>query len=126
MPKYLGRATIRVDGQVYETSAGASLDPGGVKRNTQVYGQEVGYSEETAPSVLTCETKLDANTSIDTIRNIAAATVMFECDTGQSYVIKDAFLTQPPAFKDGAGGNVSLNFSGPPAEEMDVGTGAAS
>jgi len=45
-------------------------------------------------------------------------TVIFECDTGQRYVINDAFLTDTPTMKDGEGGNITLKFSGPAAEEV--------
>jgi hypothetical protein len=117
MPKFLGRATIRAAGAVIETAKGASLDIGGVKRNTVVVGRLVGHAEETAPSMVECETALGPGMSLDALRNLAGVTVVFECDTGQRYVINDAFLVDPPKMKDGEGGNVALNFSGPPAEE---------
>jgi len=93
MPQFLGRATIRANGQVIETAKGASLDVGGTKRNPVTVGRVVGWAEESVPA-------------------------MVECDTGQRYVINDAFLTDTPTMKDGEGGNITLKFSGPSAEEV--------
>jgi hypothetical protein len=118
MPQFLGRAIIRANGQVIDTAKGASLDLGGTKRNPVISGRILGWAEETVPAMLECETSLRAGMSIETFRNMAGVTVIFECDTGQRYVINDAFLTDAPTMKDGEGGNVMLKFAGPGAEEV--------
>ncbi len=118
MPKFLGRAIIRANGLVIETAKGASLDLGGTKRNPIVAGRLVGYAEETGPAMVECETSLAPGMSLDSFRSMTDATVVFECDTGQRYVMADAFLTDPPTMKDGDGGNVTLKFAGPGAEEV--------
>jgi len=115
--QFLGRATIRWNGNVIETNSGATLDIGGVTRDPIVTGMRVGFGEQTAPASLTCETSLMQGMSLDELRNITDATVMFECDTGQTYIIRNAFVTAPQTIKDGGGGNVTVNFAGPPAEE---------
>lgn len=118
MPQFLGRATIRANGQVIETAKGASLDIGGTKRNPVTVGRVVGWAEETVPAMVECETSLRQGMSLETLRRLAGVTVIFECDTGQRYVINDAFLTDSPTMKDGEGGNVTLKFAGPGAEEV--------
>jgi hypothetical protein len=118
MPQFLGRATIRANGTVIETAKGASLDLGGVKRNPVVTGRLVGYAEETVPAMVECETSLRSGQSLETLRNLTGATIIFECDTGQRYAIADAFLTDAPTLRDGEGGQVSLKFAGPGAEEI--------
>ncbi|SMF85924.1 Phage tail tube protein [Tistlia consotensis] len=118
MTQFLGRATIRVNGQVIETNKGASLDLGGTKRNPIVTGLKVGYAEETVPAMIECETSLAAGMSLEDWRNLVDATAIFECDTGQSYVIRDAFVTEAITLKDGDGGNVALKIAGPGAEEV--------
>jgi hypothetical protein len=118
MPQFLGRATIRANGQVIETAKGASLDLGGVKRNPIVSGRLVGYAEETVPAMVECETSLRPGMSLTALRNLTGATIIFECDTGQRFVIADAFLTDPPTLRDGEGGQVALKFAGPGAEEV--------
>ncbi|HEY4254585.1 MAG TPA: phage tail tube protein [Roseomonas sp.] len=118
MPQFLGRATIRVNGTVIETAKGATLDVGGVKRSPVISGRLVGYAEETVAATVACETSLRAGMAIDALRNLTGATITFECDTGQRYVIADAFVTDTPTMKDGEGGNVTLKFAGPGAEEV--------
>jgi hypothetical protein len=118
MPQFLGRATIRANGQVIETAKGASLDVGGVKRNPIVSGRLVGYAEETVAAMVECETSLRPGMSLATFRNLTGATIIFECDTGQRFVIADAFITDPPTLRDGEGGQVTLKFAGPGAEEV--------
>jgi hypothetical protein len=118
MPQFLGRATIRANGQVIETAKGASLDIGGVKRNPIVSGRLVGWAEETVPAMIECETTLRRGMSLETLRNLAGATIIFEADTGQRWVISDAFITDTPTMKDGEGGQVVLKFAGPGAEEI--------
>ena len=118
MPQFLGRATIRANGQVIETAKGATLDIGGTKANPVTVGRVVGWAEETVPAMVECETTLRAGMSLETFRRMAGVTVIFECDTGQRYVINDAFVTDTPTMKDGEGGNVTLKFAGPQAEEV--------
>jgi len=117
--KFLGRATIRLNGQVYETAAGATLDIGGIKRNPIVVGRKIGYAEETVPATISCETALMEGQSLTELQNLADATVIFECDTGQSFVIRNAFRTDTSTMKDGAGGNLTIAIAGDAAEAMD-------
>lgn len=118
MPQFLGRATIRANGQVIETAKGAALDLGGTKRNPVTAGKIVGYAEETVPATLECETVLARGQSLEWLRNLTDATVIYEADTGQRYVIRDAFTTDAISLKDGEGGNVALKMAGPGAEEV--------
>lgn len=118
MPQFLGRATIRANGTVIETAKGASLDLGGTKRNPVTAGRVVGFAEETVPATLECETVLAKGQSLEWLRTLTGATVIFECDTGQRYVIRDAFTTDAIKLKDGEGGNVAVNMAGPGAEEV--------
>lgn len=118
MPQFLGRATIRVNGSVIETTKGAKLSVGGVKRNKIISGRLVGYAEETVEATVECDTALRAGMSIDALRRVAGATIIFECDTGQRYVIGDAFITEPPLMQDGDSSKVTLKFAGPAAEEV--------
>jgi hypothetical protein len=118
MPQFLGRATLRMNGQVIETAKGASLDLGGVKRNPVVVGRLVGYAEETAPAMIEGETSLARGQSLEDLRNFAGGTAIFECDTGQRYVIAEAFVTDAITLKDGEGGNVAIKIAGLPAEEL--------
>lgn len=115
----LGRAYIKVDGRLLETNKGAKIDLGGVERQPVVGNNTVhGYSEQPKPSTLECEISVGPNTSVADMAKITDATITFEADTGQTWVIRNAWLTEPPVVNDAEGGKVALKFAGPPAEEM--------
>lgn len=118
MAKFLGRATITVDGVVLNSMPGASIDIGGVKRTAVTLDNgKVGFSEEPMPSQVDCNIAVDKNTSLAEIRDWDDVTIGFACDTGQRYVIAGAFSMNPPKATAKDGGSVPLSFSGPPAEE---------
>ena len=91
-----GKAIIRVDGREWRTEDGASLNVGGVKRNPKAGGGKVhGYNEETVPPQLDCtlfHTREDDLTALGGLDNV---TVIFETDTGDSYVLREAFVLEP-------------------------------
>lgn len=119
MPQFFGRATIRVNGEVIQTAKGATLDIGGTKRTAiKLSGGKVGYAEETESAKLEAETALEPGQSVAAIGRFVGAVVIFECDTGQRFVINDAFTTETPTLKDGEGGNVTIRMEGPAAEEV--------
>jgi hypothetical protein len=118
MAQVLGRAIIRWGGRTIESEKGASLDTGGVRRNVVVYGRKVGHAEETAPAMLECVTALEAGAAVAEWNALKEATATFEADTGQVYVIRDAFLTEPLKMTDGEGGKVAFKLAGSPAEEL--------
>jgi hypothetical protein len=117
--KRLGKAFIKVDGKLLESMPGAKIDIGGPVRNPVVGNTQVhGFAESVKESTMECEISVGTDTSLDALRKIEDATITFEADTGQTYVIRNAWLTEPPVVTDGEGGKVPLKFAGPPAEEM--------
>lgn len=107
-----GKATIRVDGQLWRTEDGASLDTGGVKRTAKVGGGNVyGYSEETVPPELECKVYHTKDTDVPAINAITSATVLFESDTGDSYVLREAFVLES-AKLESKDGTIPVKFSG--------------
>lgn len=115
------RAYIKTNGALLATLPGAKLDLGGVERNAVMGDAGVlGYSEVTKPSMLSCEIALSGGTSLAALGKITGATVTYEADTGQTYMIRNAFVTKTMSVQAGDGGKVALEFSGDPAEEMGV------
>ena len=119
MGQLLGKAYIRVDGDTLRTESGAKLDIGGVTRSA-VNGSIglLGFAEKTKEAMLECEVAVARGDSLDKFRKITNATVVFECDTGQSYIIKNACCQDPPVITEGEGGKVPLKFFGDAAEEQ--------
>lgn len=114
----LGKAIIKVNGRVYESYPGATLDIGGPTRNPRVGHQVYGFSEGVKEGSLEFETNLGVGDSLDALRKIDDATVVFECDTGQVYVGNHWWVAEPPVTTDGTDSKVKLKMAGPPAEEM--------
>jgi len=118
MAQLLGRAYIKVDGDTLRSNTGASLDVGGPVRNAVVGNAVHGYAETIKEAVVECEISLAKGDVIDGLRSTTASTITFECDTGQVYVVRDAWLQDPPKMTDGEGGKIPLTFGGQPAELM--------
>ncbi|SNS05561.1 Phage tail tube protein [Humidesulfovibrio mexicanus] len=111
MTQITGKATIRVDGTELRTAPGATLDTGGEKREPKVGAGKVwGFSEDTQAPEVTCKVYHTADTSLKKLGAITSATLSFECDTGAKFVLREAFVTEPPKL-DAKDGTVELKFS---------------
>ena len=119
MGKKLGKATIKIDGQVLESLPGARLDIGGHERTTVIGSNKVqGYYETPVQSQMECEVTVGQELRLASMRGWDNVTISFEVDTGQQYVVQGAWLTNTPEMTASEGGRVPLTFEGPPAEEM--------
>lgn len=112
-------AYIKVDGELLRSLPGAKLDLGGKVRSSVVGASEVhGYSEAIKPAALECEISLVEGASLEKLRNITNATITFEADTGQTWIVRGAFTTETLNITAGEGGKVALKMEGQPAEEQ--------
>lgn len=116
--KKIGKAYIKVDGKLLDSLPGAKIDIGGVTRKTVTGSHNVGFSEENKPSKIECEIMFDASTSLRQIADISDATVTFECDTGQIYVVRNAWVSETLTLNETEGGKVAVVIEGPAAEEV--------
>lgn len=111
-------AYIKVDARLLPTLPSPTVDLGGVERAPVVGNNNVlGYSEVIKPATLECEISLGLGENLSWLQKIMAATIIYETDTGQTYIIRDAFVTETLKVTGGADGKVTLKFSGQPAEE---------
>lgn len=114
----LGQARIKADGETLDTKPGASLELGGPVRTAQRGDYNAGgFSEEETESKLTCTVMIKRGTKVTALRAIDNATVTFQADTGQTYIIRNAYVADVITVTAGGEG-ASLVFQGPPAEEM--------
>ena len=119
MTKYLGRADIAYDGKKVGTLPGASLDLGGMERKPVVLGDgKVGYSESPKASELECEVPISTTTPVEDIDNLAGATVTFRADTGQTWLIRNAFRAETLKFAAKDGGPMKIKINGDRAEKV--------
>ncbi len=119
MSQTLSIAYIKVDGDLMRTLPGAKIKLGGKKREPVVGASSVhGFAETIEPSMVECEISVVPGYSVARLQAITGATVTFEADTGQTWVVRDAFCTETLEVTGGEGGKVALKFAGQPAEEM--------
>lgn len=114
----LGKAFVKSNGSLFESLPGAKIDIGGVTRNPVVGSNSVhGYAEQVKEATVECEISFGPDTRLVEIAAMSDVTINFECDTGQVYVVRNAWLVEPPVLTEGEGGKVPLKFAGPPADE---------
>lgn len=110
MAQVTGKAIIRVDGEEIPTENGAQLNPGGVNRNPEAHGGNVYYREEDVPPELTAQVMHTRDIDIKALSAIESATVIFEADTGQRFILRGAFTTAPVEL-DAGNGRAQLTLS---------------
>jgi hypothetical protein len=108
--KITGKGTLTVDGTRFAIENGATLNPGGVNRVAERHGGETYYREEEVPPSLECNVLHTADTDILALSNLVGATVMFEADTGQKFLLRGAFATEPVPI-DSSSGKSALKLS---------------
>lgn len=109
-----GKIVIRFDGAVVPTENEATLNPGGVKREPETHGGRTYYSEAEEPPMLECTVLQKGDFDAIALSNMSGATVMFEADTGQQYMLRKAFTTEPVSF--GGNGKAPMKVS---CEQLD-------
>lgn len=111
-----GRATIKKDGAALNTKNGAEIALGGIPRawvaNDQGGG---GYQEgETIPASVTCTVLVDEDFRADGFDG-TGLTIEFVADNGLTFVIRDAFLTDPLSISSG---ECQVVYNGSPAIQL--------
>lgn len=113
--KHHGRATLTYNGKRLKSKEGATLNLGGTSRTPEPLDDgTVGYFEATAAPELTCTVPLTADLAVQELRDLVDANLVFESDTGLSWVVRDAFTVDAVS----VGREVQLKFSGQPAEQL--------
>ncbi|PXW78990.1 tail tube protein [Blastomonas natatoria] len=116
--KVVGQATITVDGERWPTDGQSTLDIGGVTRNSVIGDYDAGsFNETPRPSQLNCSLLVKQGRSLAQIRAIDNATVSFKTDTGQTYVIRNAYVSEAATLTSNDG-KAAVVMMGPPAEEL--------
>lgn len=118
MAQITGKAIIRVNGTELRSLDEATLNPGGATRPAVKGGGKVyGYKEETVEPKLEFEVAHTKDTSLIDLGKITGATVIFETDTGDSYVLREAWTAEVPSLKT-SGGTVPMVMSAVSCERM--------
>lgn len=115
MAQVTGIVKIYVNGKLLQSKTGAKLKTGGKKREAVVGHKVYGYSESVEAAELDCTLAHTAATDVPEINGLTGATLRFSTDTGATYLIKNAFTTEPCELA--SGGDLTLKMQGDPAVE---------
>jgi hypothetical protein len=116
MTQYIGRVTVRLNGETWESKPGAQIDLGGIERQSQVTDQDMGFTETPKPSRIEAEFAVKRGLTLDPLQSLTDATAVFEADTGQRWIIKDAYRSDTLVVTGNGGAKVVI--MGKPAQEV--------
>lgn len=109
-----GRAFIKVNGELLRSKNGAKIWLGNPTREGQAgdLGPEGFVEKPTIPAV-ECTIFHKANTPVEQLENFTEGTVIFETDSGPSYVLVEAWqVNQIELTSQDSGGEIPLRFEG--------------
>lgn len=118
MTQTLGIIDIVWKGRNVPVEKGAKLKLGGIKNNPVVYGRKVGRAGEYEASTIEAVTAYERGQSVKTLYTEEEGELQVLCDTGQTFVWPDAFLTDNRELTGGEGGKISLKWAGGDYEEI--------
>lgn len=118
MAQTLGIVDIVWRGRNIPVEKGAKIKVGGIKNNVVTYGRKAGRAQEFEPSEVTAITNLEAGQRWGNLWDPSEGELQVVCDTGQTFVFADAFLTDIPEITGGEGGKVELKWAGGSPEEI--------
>lgn len=119
MTQVLGIVDIVWRGRTLSVEKGASIRPGGIKNNPVTYGRTVGRAQEYQGSEVKGTINLERGQRWGNTWDPGEGELQVVCDTGQTFVIYDAFLSGDiPTITGGEGGKMEMTWSGGSAEEI--------
>lgn len=118
MAQVLGIIDIVWKGRNIPVEKGAKLKLGGIANKGVVYGRKVGRAQEFMASEIEAVTALERGQRVSELYTKEEGELQVVCDTGQTYVFPDAFLTDLRELTGGEGGKVPLKWMGGDFEEV--------
>lgn len=118
MAQVLGIADIAWRGRNIPVEKGAKLKLGGLKNNPVVYGRRVGRAQEFMQSEIEAVTVLERGQRFRDLYDVGEGELQVICDTGQTYVFPDAFLSEQIEMTAGEGGKLTLKWAAGEFEEI--------
>ena len=116
MSHLTGRAFITAGGKRLASKPGAKLGFGNLERTGEVIDSGVGgYKEKPTIPYVECTIVHKKDTSLQEFADMVDVTVMFDTDTGKSFVLRNAWNAKALEMSDG---DVSLRFEGMGCEEV--------
>lgn len=115
MAQALKLVFISVNGTQWRIKGdGATIDIGGFMREPVNGVNSFDHTKEPKEATIECEVIVVAGTRLDDYDLDGDAKVVAQADTGQQYIINNAYTTEPPVID---GGTIKRTIKGPPAEK---------
>jgi len=114
----LGIVDIIWRGRQIPVETGAKFKVGGIKNNVVTYGRRVARAQEFEGSEVTATTAFERGARFGNLWDPGEGELQVVCDTGQTFVMKDAFLTDRPEITGGEGGKIELKWAASAPEEI--------
>lgn len=121
MAQTLGIVDIVWKGQKIPVEKGAKIRVGGLKQTAVTSGRRVDFAQEFQPTEVTATTTLRRGQRFADLYSLGEGELQVICDTGQTFIMSDAFLVDDrPEITGGEGGKIELKWSaGAPEEQLN-------
>lgn len=116
--RYLGTVSITIDGTSLDNLPGASLDVGGFRRKEVITDRGIGYAETRAPATIEVEVGVSALTDTALLGAATDVTAVFQADTGQAWVLREAWVSEPPKMTAGENSKMTIKLMAGTAEAL--------
>lgn len=118
MAQALGIIDLEWRGRNLAVEKGAKIKPGGLQNNPVTYGRRTARASEFVPSEVMGTIPFERGMQWDDFWTEQEGELKVICDTGQTFVIADAFLVDMPDMTGGEGGKVELKWNGGKAQQV--------
>ena len=119
MAQVLGVVQIFWRGEEIPVETGATYKPAGMSQKPVTYGRRVGRADEFMAGECQATTNLERDQSLGELLARGEGELQVLCDTGQTFVHPDAFLSGDiPTLTGGEGGKIQLTWSFSEGEEL--------
>ncbi|MDD9910184.1 MAG: phage tail tube protein [Ahrensia sp.] len=114
----LGIVDIVWRGRNIPVEAGGKFKVGGIQNTAVTYGRKVGRAQQFVGSEVTVVTNLERGQRFGNLWDEGEGELQVICDTGQTFVMMDAFLTERPEITGDEGGKIELKWAASAPEEV--------
>lgn len=120
MAQLTGTLSIKVDGDtIFSKSGQFTFNKGGYERTAQNADfQVIGFTKKPVPAVVSGTCQHTSETDMDALADHENVSLVLDTDSGQSWLVRNAFATKPPELS-GENGDMAVEYSGVgPAERV--------
>ncbi len=118
MAQALGLVSVVWNGVKLAVEKGSTFEQGGLMQKPIITGQQIDFANEMKQGKASATMRLLRGATLSASWAVQQGELQMQCDTGQTFVAPDAFLTNTPNFNAGEGGKVKLEWAFGVAQEL--------